>query len=201
MAIRIAFVGKRANIKTTAAHYLYKHKGFKRMQLDDGVTRLVRNMYTYRLHKRVKWEKRIEMYDALYKLDPSIHIDYLLSKLSITTRDVVVPDVRYINEVEKLIKAGFTIVRINSTSKTVRISGQASALAGTVKLQEYFGHDFDAYPVSYSIIADDKVKLRELLDIIIEKERNKVDISDNNVVVLDKDDSLPDFGVQLSAKS
>jgi len=172
--MRIAFVGKRAAMKTFCAHYLYKHKGFKRMQLDDGVTSIIRNMYTYRLHKRVTWERRVEMYDALYKLDPNIHIDYLLSKLSITTRDVVVPDVRYINEVEKLVAAGFVIVRVNTSQTRVHIKGIKSAAAGTVKLQEYYGHNFDAYPVSYSLIADDREKTRQTLDIILEKERNKL---------------------------
>jgi hypothetical protein len=174
--MRIAFVGKRATAKTFCAHYLYKKQGFKRMQLDDGVTRLVRNMYTYRLHKRVKWEKRVEIYDTLYKLDPNIHIDYLLSKLSITTRDVVVPDVRYINEAEKLVEAGFILIRVNTpaTSNLGLGHGLKTAASGTVKLQEYFGHNFDAYPVSYSIISEDRDKTRQLLDIIIEKERNKL---------------------------
>lgn len=173
--MRIAFVGKRAVTKTFAAHYLYKHKGFKRMQLDDGVTKLVRYMYTYALHKRVPWERRVEIYDALYKLDPNMHIDYLLSKLALTTRDVVVPDVRYVSEVQKLVDAGFIIVRINSPATGVLIKGIKSAAVGTVKLQEYYGGtNFDAYPVSYSILAENRDKTREMLDIILEKEQNKL---------------------------
>lgn len=172
--MRIAFVGKKAAAKTFCAHYLYKRKAFKRMQLDDGVTRIIRSMYTFRLHKRVTWERRVEMYDALYKLDPNIHIDYLLSKLSITTRDVVVPDVRYLNELEKLIAAGFVIVRVNSPATEIRIKGIKSAAVGTVKLNEYFGHNFDVYPVSYSVFVEDRDKAREMLDIILEKEQNKL---------------------------
>lgn len=174
--LRLAFVGKRSVPKTSAAHYLYKQLKFKRMHLDDGVTKFVRYMYTYKLHKRVKWEKRLEIYDALYKLDPSIHIDYLLRKLMTTDRDVIVPDVRYINELEGLIAAGFIVIRINTTARgPIRLAGLKSASPGTVKLQEYFGRNLDAYPVSYSILADDRFKAREMLDIIIEKERAKLE--------------------------
>lgn len=173
--LRLAFVGRKSNEKRAAAHYLYKTLHFKRMQLDDGVTKFVRYMYTYKLHKRVKWEKRLEIYDLLYKLDPSIHIDYLLRKLMTTTTDVIVPDARYINEVEKLVEAGFIIIRVTSTDNVkMRIPGMKSAAAGTVKLQEYFGQNFDAYPVSYSIVADDRWKAREMLEHIIEKERAKL---------------------------
>jgi hypothetical protein len=146
------------------------------MQLDDGVTKFVRYMYTYKLHKRVKWEKRLEIYDALYKIDPSIHIDYLLRKLMTTDRDVIVPDARYLNEVEGLVKANFVLIRINTTAKgPIRLAGMGTAAAGTVKLQEYFGREEDTYPVSYSILADDRVKMKEMLDMIIEKERTKLE--------------------------
>lgn len=175
MGLRLAFVGKRQEPKRIAAHYLYKKKYFKRMQLEDGVIKLIRDMYTYKLHKRVPWEQKIRFYDALYKLDPDIHIDYLIRKLMTTERDVIVPDVRYLNEIEKLVKHNFVIIRINITGTGyTRLAGMRSASAGTIKLQEYFGGHTEAYPVHYSILADDRYKAREMLDIIVDKERAKL---------------------------
>jgi hypothetical protein len=172
--LRIAFVGKRQEPKTIAAHYLYKKLGFKRMLLEDGVIKLIRDMYTYKLHKRVPWEQKKAIYDALYKIDPNIHIDYLLRKLITTERDVIVPDARYLNEVKKLREVGFIIIRLNiPATGPIKIKASTAA-AGTVMLQEYFGK-IDAYPVDYSILGENRFKIREMLDVIIEKERAKIE--------------------------
>lgn len=171
--IRLVFVGKHIAPRITATNWLYKKRGFKKMYLEDGVVKLIRDMYTYKLHKRVPWEKKYRIYNILYKEDPNIHIDYLLRKLETTTRDVIVPDCRYLNELQKLIDHNFVVIRLNTTPKGgIRLAGMEEAAAGSLKLQEYFAR-IDAFPVDYSILADDIWKTREMLDIIIEKERAK----------------------------
>lgn len=174
--IRIALVGKKAAGKTYAAHYLYKNHNFRTMKLQDGVSKVIKWFYKYRSHERISWEKRLVFYDALYELDNDIHVDYLLRKISqLSTRDIVVDDVRYINEVNKLKSAGFTIVRISMPdNKRVRMAGIKSALPGSVKLNEYYGgKNFDSYPVDYSIINETQKGLFTLLDSLVEKEKNK----------------------------
>jgi hypothetical protein len=172
--IKIAFVGKHQSGKTYAAHYLYKKHGFKTVKLQDGVSKVLKWFYKYRPHERINWEKRLAFYDALYMLDNDIHVDYLLRRLETSTTDIVVDDVRYINEVQKLREAGFLIIRISmSTNNKVKLKGIQTAAMGTVKLNEYFNRKFDAYSTDYSIINENKDSLYRLLDSIISKERAK----------------------------
>lgn len=177
MPIRIAFVGKKMAGKTYAAHYLYKNHNFKTVKLQDGVAKVIKWFYKYRSHKRIPWETRLAFYDALYELDHDIHVDYLLRRLSQdSTRDIVVDDVRYINEVEKLKEAGFLIIRISMPDgKRTRLVGMKTASPGTVKLNEYYNRTFDAYSTDYSIINENRNALYKLLDSIVEKERAKSD--------------------------
>jgi hypothetical protein len=134
-------------------------------------------MYYYQPHKRVKWEMRLKYYDAIYKIDNSIHVGHLLRILQRVPpeQDVVVPDVRYINEVQALVEAGFTVVRVTDGVgyKPVRMSGLASAAPGTVKLQEFYRRNAEAYSVSYSIVNEDLDKLRKSVDRVVDKERAK----------------------------
>lgn len=161
--------------KTFAAHYLYKNHNFKTVKLQDSVKKVIKWFYQYRSHERISWERRLAFYDALYELDPDIHVDYLLRRLSQdSTRDIIVDDVRYINEVEKLKEAGFIIIRISMPDgKRTRIVGMKTAKPGTVKLHEYYSRTFEAYSTDYSIINENKDALYRLLDSIVEKEKAK----------------------------
>ncbi len=173
--MRIAIVGKKAAGKSFVANYLVKKKSFKRMRVDDGVVKFVRYMYGYRKHSRVVWETRINLYDAVYKVDPEVQIDYLLRRLAVTTDDVVVDDVRYLNELVKLRESGFVVVRVTAPeNRRIRLAGLTNASAGTVKLNEYFGRNFEAYPVEYSVINEDREKTRRAIDKIVDKEREKM---------------------------
>jgi hypothetical protein len=173
--IRIAFVGRHQSGKTYAAHYLYKHHNFKTVKLQDGTAKVIKWFYKYRPHERVSWERRLAFYDALYELDNDIHVDYLLRRLAQnSTRDVVVDDVRYINEVNKLKDAGFLIIRISMPVTTkIKLKGISTAAPGSVKLNEYFNRTSDAYPTDYSIINENREALYRLLDNIVAKERAK----------------------------
>ena len=173
--IRIALVGKKMSGKTFAAHYLFKHHNFKTMKLQDGVAKVIKWFYKYRSHQRISWEKKLVFYDALYQLDNDIHVDYLLRRLAHeSTRDVIVDDVRYINEVEKLKKAGFLIVRVSMPdNKRNRLVGIKSAAPGSVKLNEYYGRTFEKYSTDYSLINENQDALYRLLDSLVEKEKIK----------------------------
>jgi hypothetical protein len=172
--LKIAFIGKKAVGKSFAADYLVKNRTFKRMRLEDGITKFIRYMYAYRPHQRVKWETRYEMYNALYKIDNEIFIDYLLRKLETVTMDVVVDDAKYLNEVDKLKKAGFIIVRISSPRGVTRFPGAKTASSGYLSMYEYFGTNFDYISVDYSIMNENRDKTKLMLDRIVDKERAKL---------------------------
>lgn len=208
MALRIAFVGKKAAGKSFAADHLVKKQGFKRMRVDDGVVKFIRYMWAYRPHKRVTWEKRWTIYDLIYRVDPDVQVDYLLQRLdgntkkaTPTTRDVVVDDVRYINELLKLREVGFIIVRITApaTRKVRMASITKNTSAGTIKLSEYYGQNFDHYPVDYSILNDSRDATRAMIDRIVDIERAKQLVSngENNSskeVLIEEKIGAPDEG-------
>lgn len=134
-------------------------------------------MYYYQPHQRVTWEKRLELYDALYKVDPDIHIGYVERRIANveSTTDVVVPDARYVEEVRRLVDLGFIVIRVTEAPgyKPVRVPGMKHSAPGTVKLQELYGRANDRYPVSYSVENAGYEKLRHNIDRIIEQERTK----------------------------
>lgn len=178
--LRLAFVGKKNANKSIAASYLYHKKNFKRMRLDDGISKFIRDMYKYNSGKQIKWEVKFRLYNAVYKVDNDIHIRYLLRKLRNTVRDVVVDDARYINEINQLREAGFIIIRIVPGGfKNNRLNSLLDAASGSIKLQEYFGQ-FEAYPTDYSITHENNEKLYVMLDRIVDKERSKLVSSEEN---------------------
>lgn len=177
-AIRIAFVGLHGSGKTYAAHYLYKQHGFKTLRMQDGVAKVIKWFYKYRPHKRIKWERRIEFYDALYALDNDIHVDYILRRLDggqETTRDVVIDDVRYANEIIKLREAGFIIIRMTmENEKLKRVVSNKHTSQNRINLNEQFNKFNDIYEVDYSILNATTAGLQKMLDHIVEKEREKL---------------------------
>jgi hypothetical protein len=170
--IRIAFVGRKAAGKTFAAFYIKRQYGFKMMRISEGVTKFMRYMYLYGKNERPRWEKRLDIYDALYKIDKRIHIGYLLRRLEVTTNNVVVDDVRYISELRELREQGFTIIRIAAPETRRRKIGSTvrNAEAGTIALAEYFNKDETAaYNADYSIYNETRDGTRRALDKIIKE--------------------------------
>jgi hypothetical protein len=172
--MKIALVGKKAAGKSFVAFYLKQKYHFKRMKLQDGIDTLIRTFYGLEKMKRPSWEKRLDFYNALYKVDPNVHVNYLLRRLETTTMpNVVVEDPRYGNEVVALGKAGFTVVRI-ITDETVRKrrigKGLRDAAAGSVILTEYFNTDPSrAYKVDYNVQNITRDGTRKIIDDLILK--------------------------------
>lgn len=164
--------------RTFAAYYLKKQHGFKTVRISDGVAKMMRYMYMYGKYERPKWERRMDFYDALYKIDNNIHIQYLLRRLETTTNDVVVDDVRYVSEILALKKAGFLIIRISGPERGKRrniTNTLREAAAGASVLHEYFTDSKAlAYTTDYSIYNETKDGTRKSLDEILDIERNRV---------------------------
>ncbi len=175
MGIRIAFVGKPASGQVSAADYLKKNHGFKRVRFINAVTRICRILYFPHKYQRIDWEKRRSIYDALYKIDPNVFINWIKFKMSNTTWDVVIDDAKYINEVQGLKELGFIIVRINTNTKQRAMSiGRylgKDIIPGTVTITEYFNKDAsEVLQVDYSIYHDGNLKnLGRTLDELLTK--------------------------------
>ena len=170
--IRIVLIGGKASSRTYAAQILKRYFKFKHMRISQGVDKIIRTFYMYgTLKQKIRWEKRIHIYDALYKIDNDIHINYLVRLLDTTTRDVVIDDVRYINELLELQKHDFVIVRVEVPQKGYRHVGRTvlDAAGGTLAVSETFGRAGQLpYKADYSIYLENKETLQRDLQRILD---------------------------------
>jgi hypothetical protein len=180
MAIKIVFVGKSKSGRTWAADYVRAKYHFKKMSFGQGVARIHRILYYYGTFKRVPWEQKLGVYDALYKIDPTVWIGYLERRLRTTTRDVVVDDPRYLNEVTALKGLGFTVIRLTAPETRRRrfVKNIKAAAPGLLVIHEMFNHDFlETAGVDYSIYNETKDGTRKALDEVINSLK-KLDITE-----------------------
>lgn len=171
MAVRIAFVGKHKAGKTWAADYLRSAHNFKKLSMANGVHEIIKKVYGYGVKQRVNWETSVRFYDVLYNLDPTIWCGYMGRILSTTTRDVVIDDPRYLNEVQFLKGLGFSIIRIVAPEarRTRKLQMYKKAGAGLLDIHDLYSRDFNAAAgVDYSIYNDSKESARKSLDHIVE---------------------------------
>jgi hypothetical protein len=185
--LKICLIGRIRVGNRFAAFRLQRVHGFRRKKMMAGVDKFSRFFYKYGKYDRfISWEKKLEFYDALYKIDQNIHVDYLLRRVESGWEDVVVEDVRYLNEVQKLKDNGFTVIRITPSERTrPKIVNFDNALPGTVTVNEWFAADPNKFPTDYSFIYDNKAeaaatvdnivnRLRQIREKQIEREPNRV---------------------------
>lgn len=171
--LKIALIGRTKAGATTIGYHLLLEHGFKRKYLMDGVSKMVHYMYKYQKHQRlVSWEQKLKFYDAMYNIDNNIHIDYLLRRIGRedSTADVVVEDVRYINEAEALKNAGFIIVRVTpSQLKIPKIVNFDAAGKGLVNVHEWFAKEASKFPSDYSLLYSNNTEIKKSIDHIVNR--------------------------------
>lgn len=156
--MRVAIVGRSRTANTTVARLFQRPHGFKYLSLDDGVKRTMEHIYGMGKYQKIRWERRTEIYNALYKIDPDIWVGFLAQRLTRTTGDVVCPDARYINELDRLKALGFTIVRVTSNVSVASLTHTyGTSATGSLALNDWFDSNFsDKFGVDYSIHFDKK---------------------------------------------
>ena len=168
--IRILLVGKRKQPITWAAIYLMNKHHLARFRMLDGVRRVIKLLYGPIRYYDFPWEKRFNVYNAMYRSDPEVWAKYMERRLRKLSRGVVVDDPHYINEVEYLQRLGFIIVRIDMRTDLKIAIGRAllDSEVGTVLLQEHFGNP-PAYKADYVLSVSDRQGLYRALDELMEK--------------------------------
>jgi hypothetical protein len=171
LATKLALVGKARVGRSAVAAYLKNAHGFKNMGLQDGTRRILRTLYGWQTYHRVSWQQYTQVYDALYKIDSNIWITFLVDRLKRTTmEDIVVDDVRYINELEILKNLGFKIVRVTAPEIRVRhlTANLFDAAPGSLLVQEWYNKDFtEQVGVDYSIHNGTKEQMRRAIDSLV----------------------------------
>ena len=95
-------------------------------------------------------------------------------RLRTTTRDVVIDDARYLNEVAVLKTLGFYVIRISAPEERRRrkLHSYRGAADGLLAVHDLYNRDFDnSVGVDYSIFNDSKVDTQKNLDQIVDRLR------------------------------
>ena len=105
--MKIAVCGKMASGKTTLADWFVEHHDFQKISLAAKVKSIAADLFGM-VHKDRRLLQQIGM--KMREIREDVWIDYLINHEG---DNLIVDDVRFINEAEKLKAAGWTIVRIN----------------------------------------------------------------------------------------
>ncbi len=106
--MRIAIAGKMASGKTTLANALIE-RGFRKLSLGGKVKAIARDLFKMEVKDRPLLQQ-IGM--KMREIRPSVWIDYII-ELGKEGGDMVIDDVRFVNEAKALKEAGWTIIRLN----------------------------------------------------------------------------------------
>tara|TARA_B100000683_G_C12496928_1_gene556436 strand:+ start:2612 stop:3133 length:522 start_codon:yes stop_codon:yes gene_type:complete len=108
MIMRIAIAGKMASGKTTLAKALIE-RGFQKLSLGGKVKDIARDLFKMDVKDRPLLQQ-IGM--KMREIRPSVWIDYIID-IGKAGGDMVIDDVRFVNEAKALKEAGWTIIRLN----------------------------------------------------------------------------------------
>ena len=177
--INIAFIGTSYKSQVACAEYCRRILMFKRMDLNENLVQFVRTAYGHTWHTKKPADEIIPFYDAIYKTDHNFFIDHFRRRFEKTEKDVVVADVRYLNELQALRDLGFVIVRVTVPDmvRGPNIGAKIkTAEKNTVILSMLYDKNFAInYNVEYSINYTSISSLSALIDPILEQKGYVID--------------------------
>jgi hypothetical protein len=167
---RIALVGKIHVDKTFVAEHLRVYHGFERRSMSDPLKIFIKQVYYFHDYKRVPWERRQAMYDALYKIDKEMWVKSMQERVKRAIKPTVIDDVRYLSELKALKEMDFKVIRVLSPKRkrvAMNTIGKHSA-AGTLYLHELYNKDFtQEIEADYNIHHKDRDSTRQQVDLIM----------------------------------
>jgi len=108
--VRIALTGKAGSGKTTIAEYLEKNLGFKRYSFAAALKDIARELFFMEDKNRALLQG---IGDKMRDLDPHVWVRYVVTRVEEEGHDdVVIDDLRYINEALWLRAHNFVIIRL-----------------------------------------------------------------------------------------
>jgi len=112
--LKIAICGKMASGKTTMADWLVTQHGYKKASLAGKVKEIARDLFQMKEKDRPLLQK-IGM--KMREVRASVWIDYVIG-VGDRYEDIVIDDVRFVNEAKALQEAGWTVIRLNIDDDT-----------------------------------------------------------------------------------
>lgn len=174
---RIAFYGPMTSGKTFCANYLYQKFGYRRYSLANKLKKIVHEVYGP-LQKDGIGRGVYQSTGAFFReYDPDCWIKLMMQDMADDSFDysdggyapkLVVDDVRYTNEAERLATAGFLLVRVQ-TPLEVR-QGRFKALYPSLDMEAASTHkseqEFDLIKANYTVDSTDD-RVFQALDYIV----------------------------------
>ena len=106
----VAITGKAGSGKSTMADFLVSTYGFKKYSFAAAVKDVARELFSMVEKDRSLLQK---IGDGMRQIDPDVWIDYTMNRIIAEgIEDVVIDDLRYLNEAQILKLHGFTIIRL-----------------------------------------------------------------------------------------
>ena len=177
--VRIAFTGKMRSGKTSAADYLWIERGFEKISFASPIYRIVDDLFGTDENG-----KRRELLQAvgqkMREIDPDVWIRQAEKSLRIyedylSTKGVVIDDLRQPNEYEWARENNFVIIRVEANEDT-RL--ERARQAGDDFSEKDLAHDTEQYvddfSVDYTVVNDgDICDLKRRIDEIMDEIKAK----------------------------
>ena len=143
------------------------------MELREPLVHFLRVLLGYHRHFHLTYPEVTPYYDTIYKLNNVLFLNRFMDLFRGTTIDVVVSDIRYLNELKALQESDFIIVRVtdNSYNKKVNIGRKVKTAAeNTVVLSMLYDKNFASnYNVKYSLVFNGYESLASGIRAILEQ--------------------------------
>lgn len=177
--INIAFIGTNYTAQVACAEYCRRILKFKRVDLNENLVQFIRTAYGHTWHTKKPAQEIVPFYDAIYKLDNNFFINHFKRKFQNTEKDIVVVDVRYLNELQELKELEFVIIRVTVSDQTrgPNIGAKIkTAEQNTVVLSMLYDKNFASnYNVEYSVNYTSISSLAALIDPVLEQKGYIID--------------------------
>ena len=113
--LRIAFSGKMQVGKTTSAEYLVRKYGFVKLAFADKLKEIARDLFPEQFEKGEKPRKLLQdLGIKMREIDEDVWVKCVLRKIESLPKEtnIVIDDLRFLNEYKALKNEGFFVVRI-----------------------------------------------------------------------------------------
>lgn len=148
------------------------------MNMDEALQRFLRTSYWFKHKQNMDFQTKLAFYDAVYRVDPELFVKYVAGRIKTTNVDTVIPDVRYLNEMEALKEMGFIICRVTTNAKQLQAGKYIKTAApGSVALSLVYDKRFSInHSANYAINWTSKASVGPVIDTFLERIGFKLDI-------------------------
>lgn len=112
--MKIAILGRAGSGKDTVANYLVSEHGFEKHAFSEGLYKICREYYGMTVKDRGLLQ---EVGEVMRSIDPDVFVKYLINQLK-NSENVVISDVRFVNEYNTLKELGFKFYRVKADLNT-----------------------------------------------------------------------------------